>query len=207
VAALAISLSVIYAVALYAVGELTLRRRSGTRGWARAANATERGANLLVLLAWLLGLLGPALVLAGKLDPFGPLDGVVGHVIGVLTCTWGLAFGIVAQRGMGEAWRTGIDPGRPSELVATGLYLVVRNPVYTSMIALSIGLLLLVPTPATALGLALCVLGVQIQTRRVEEPHLQALHGERYADYAARVGRFVPEIGLLGEKRPRETSA
>ncbi len=202
-AVLAISLSVIYAVALFAAGERALRRRSGAGGWARAASSTERGANLLIFAAWLLSLAGPALALADTLKPFGPLDGVVGHVFGVLTCCWSIAFAVAARRTMGEAWRTGIDPGRPSELVETGVYLVVRNPVYTTMVALSLGILLLVPTPATALGLVLCVAGVQIQTRQVEEPHLLALHGERYEDYAGRVGRFLPEIGLLSADEKR----
>ncbi len=207
-AVLAIILGVVYAVAVFAAGEPALRRRSGAGSWARAANPTERGANLLIFAAWLLGLAGPALVLAGKLDAFGPLDGVVGHVFGVLTCCWSIGFAVAARRTMGEAWRTGIDPARPSELVETGVYLAVRNPVYTTMVALSLGLALLVPTALTALGLVLCVAGVQIQTRKVEEPHLLALHGERYEDYAGRVGRFLPEIGLLGldQKPSRKTS-
>ena len=36
-----------------------------------------------------------------------------------------------------------------------------------------------------------------MQVRAVEEPHLLATHGRAYADYAARVGRFVPGIGRL----------
>ncbi len=55
---------------------------------------------------------------------------------------------------------------------------------------------LLVPTPATALGLVLCVIGVQVQTRQVEEPHLLALHGERYEDYAG------ARRALLARDRP-----
>jgi protein-S-isoprenylcysteine O-methyltransferase Ste14 len=38
---------------------------------------------------------------------------------------------------------------------------------------------------------------LELQTRLIEEPYLGAIHGERYAAYAARVGRFLPGIGRL----------
>jgi len=36
---------------------------------------------------------------------------------------------------------------------------------------------------------------------RLEEEHLEALHGSAYRDYAARVGRFVPGVGRLVSPR------
>jgi protein-S-isoprenylcysteine O-methyltransferase Ste14 len=33
--------------------------------------------------------------------------------------------------------------------------------------------------------------------RGVEEPYLLAKHGAHYRDYTARVGRFVPGVGLI----------
>jgi protein-S-isoprenylcysteine O-methyltransferase Ste14 len=71
----------------------------------------------------------------------------------------------------------------------------VRNPVYTTMIGLAIGVWLLAPTAAGALAVAVCVAGLEIQTRAVEEPYLRELHGDAYARYAAATGRFVPGIG------------
>jgi protein-S-isoprenylcysteine O-methyltransferase Ste14 len=41
------------------------------------------------------------------------------------------------------------------------------------------------------------VVAVQLQVRLVEEPYLRRLHGETYADYAQRVGRFFPGVGRL----------
>lgn len=46
-------------------------------------------------------------------------------------------------------------------------------------------------------GLAVVHAGIQMQVRAVEEPHLLATHGQAYAHYAARVGRFLPWIGRL----------
>jgi protein-S-isoprenylcysteine O-methyltransferase Ste14 len=46
---------------------------------------------------------------------------------------------------------------------------------------------------------AICALfaGLELQVRQVEEPYLLETHGEEYALYAARVGRFVPGLGRL----------
>ena len=50
---------------------------------------------------------------------------------------------------------------------------------------------ILFPLPA----LCLVVGAVEVQVRRVEEPHLQALHGDAYRAYCRSVGRFVPRLG------------
>lgn len=194
-AALALSLCMVYTAALYGAGEVVQRRRTGSRGWARAATSTERIANRIVLAAWLLDLLGPALVLGGAIEP--AFDNAAAQAAGAVLGGLSLTVAVSAQRTMGAAWRTGIDPGRPSELVTTGLFALVRNPVYTTMIGMSLGVALLVPTAAGALGVAVAVIGLEIQTRLVEEPHLRALHGTPYERYAARVGRFLPGIGRV----------
>ena len=39
------------------------------------------------------------------------------------------------------------------------------------------------------------VVGIEIQVRLVEEPHLRALHGKAFDAYTSRVGRFLPGVG------------
>ena len=41
------------------------------------------------------------------------------------------------------------------------------------------------------------VVALELQVRVVEEPYLLVAQGAAYADYAARVGRFVPGVGRL----------
>lgn len=98
---------------------------------------------------------------------------------------------------MGDTWRTGIDPDRPDRLVTDGPFAAVRNPVYTTMLAASLGTALLAPTVLAPLAVAGRLIGLEIQTRRVEEPFLRARHGGAYARYARRVGRFLPRAGRL----------
>jgi hypothetical protein len=45
--------------------------------------------------------------------------------------------------------------------------------------------------------MVLLVVALELQTRLIEEPYLSRIHGEQDADYAARVGRFLPGIGRL----------
>jgi protein-S-isoprenylcysteine O-methyltransferase Ste14 len=71
----------------------------------------------------------------------------------------------------------------------------VRTPIYTSLLANSVALGLLVPTPAALIAVLVCLAALQLQTRRVKESHLSRVHGEDYLRYARAVGRFLPAIG------------
>jgi protein-S-isoprenylcysteine O-methyltransferase Ste14 len=46
------------------------------------------------------------------------------------------------------------------------------------------------------LACAAQLIALELQVRGVEEPHLARVHGDAYLDYTARVGRFVPWLGL-----------
>jgi protein-S-isoprenylcysteine O-methyltransferase Ste14 len=50
------------------------------------------------------------------------------------------------------------------------------------------------------LGAGALFAALELQTRAVEEPYLLRTHGEAYAAYAARVGRFVPGLGRLAKQ-------
>jgi protein-S-isoprenylcysteine O-methyltransferase Ste14 len=195
VAALALSLAVLYAVALFGVGEVAQRRRTGVAGWVRSTSSPEHAANMLVLAAWLLAMLGPALVLACGAEPW--FGGSASAAAGIALSCASLGGAVLAQQTMGSAWRAGIDPAHPSGLVTRGVFALVRNPVYTTMVGLSVGVWLLAPTAAGALAVLVCIAGLEIQTRAVEEPYLRELHGQAYTRYAAETGRFVPGIGRL----------
>ena len=106
-----------------------------------------------------------------------------------------LTFG--AQLAMGNAWRIGVDPEERTELVTNGPFKLVRNPIYSAMIPTVFGLVLMVPNVLAIAVLVGLVVALELQVRRVEEPYLLRTHGDAYAGYAARVGRFVPGLGLL----------
>ncbi|MGY1692733.1 methyltransferase family protein [Geodermatophilus sp. SYSU D01105] len=96
---------------------------------------------------------------------------------------------------MGASWRIGVDPGERTDLVTTGVFACVRNPVSTAMALAQVGMVLVVPTWISVAALVALIAAVEVQVRVVEEPHLSLLHGNAYAACAARTGRFVPGVG------------
>jgi protein-S-isoprenylcysteine O-methyltransferase Ste14 len=102
---------------------------------------------------------------------------------------------VYAQVDMGESWRIGVDPSETTTLVRTGVFGLVRNPIFTAMITFGFGIALVTPNLVAIAGFVLLVITIELQVRVVEEPYLQTVHGDAYRDYLVSVGRFVPGVG------------
>jgi protein-S-isoprenylcysteine O-methyltransferase Ste14 len=198
-ATIALCLCLAYLVVVFVLRSVLQKREFGSSGWLGGTGATpaERVANLLFVVGCGLDLLAPTLVLTGRLRPWAPLDSSAVHAVGIALLVGAIVAANMAQRTMGAEWRTGIAPGAPSRLVTSGPFAIVRNPVYTTMVASSSGVGLLVPTVIGLVAVPLCLLSLEVQTRLVEEPFLLERHGGRYLAYAGTVGRFLPRIGRL----------
>jgi protein-S-isoprenylcysteine O-methyltransferase Ste14 len=215
------------ALALFAAGVVTTfgvrswvhRRRTGVSGFngiSGPVGSADWWGGVTFVAALVLAAAGLTLASLG-----GPARGSAGGSVGGSAGTWvgslvpapdgpaavrwvGLAlvvagFGVTlaAQSGMGASWRIGVDHAETTDLVTTGLFGVVRNPIFTAMGTALGGLTLMVPTAVTVAAFACLLVAVQLQVRVVEEPYLRATQGAAYTAYAARVGRFVPGIGRV----------
>jgi len=98
---------------------------------------------------------------------------------------------------MGNSWRIGVDDGETTALVRSGVFGLVRNPIYVGMFVFGLGTTLIAPNAVAIFAYAMAVVVTQLQVRLVEEPYLQKVHGESYRQYASTVGRFVPRVGLI----------
>jgi protein-S-isoprenylcysteine O-methyltransferase Ste14 len=152
-------------------------------------------------VAFMLGIAGcvaaPILDLDGSVEPIEALDQDWLQWAGVALFAAGLVATLAAQAAMGRSWRIGVEEGERTELVTGGPFAIVRNPIYASMIPAFLGLTLMVPSVVGLAGFAAFFAGLEIQTRHVEEPYLRSAHGDLYAAYAARTGRFFPGVGRL----------
>jgi len=173
---------------------------TGVLGLPRDAGALERFAGALFVASLAMGGAAPILAMLGVLEPVPALDHAAIRVVGLILGTGGIALTFGAQLAMGDAWRVGVDPEERTELVTDGPFAVVRNPIYSAMIPTVLGLVLMVPSPLALAAIACLVTALELQVRLVEEPYLLRTHGDAYASYAARVGRFVPGIGLLSAR-------
>ena len=105
---------------------------------------------------------------------------------------------VAAQLDMGSSWRIGVDPSERTDLVTSGAFRLVRNPIFTAMSTFAIGVALAVPSRLGRVGAAALIAGIEAQVRTIEEPYLRRAHGEEYLRYGRVVGRFVPRVGLFG---------
>ena len=212
------------ATVLYAVGVVLLfgvrswqqKRATGSTGF--HGFATDRGyaariAGLSFAVAVIIGLVSPILVLVGVLPVVG--FSRVAQWLGLLAALAGFGLAVLAQQTMGRSWRIGVDPKERTDLITHGVFRYVRNPIFTAMVAAQAGTTLLAPTWLAIIGVVLLAVGVALQVRRVEEPHLLAVHGAGYADYMnapaascpSSVDRHPPsvrsEIGLTQHRAGR----
>ncbi len=199
-ATLALVLFALYTAVVFAGRAVVLRRSIGTAGWhgiSGPAGSAAWWGGVLFAVALLGGLVAPLAALAGVSEPLAALDRTGVHGLGVALFAAGLVASLAAQRAMGASWRVGVDAGERTALVGDGVFAHVRNPFFTALVVASLGLALLVPSLVSTLALAALVAAIELQVRFVEEPHLRAQHGDAYARYVARAGRFVPGVGRL----------
>jgi protein-S-isoprenylcysteine O-methyltransferase Ste14 len=197
VSAAALTLYVLALIVLFGIKSWMQHRRTGSTGF-RGISGTPAEAGwwggVLFIAAMVLGLAGPLLAVSGVV-PADPQPVIA--VVGLILAPAGFAATLAGQMGMGVSWRIGVDPGERTDLVTTGVFAYVRNPIFTAMALAQVGMVLLVPTWISAAALAALIAAVELQVRAVEEPYLRLVHGEAYAIYAANTGRFVPGIGRV----------
>lgn len=180
----------VYVVVVFVLRSWLQLRETGSTGIVglrAGAGALERAAGVGMVVAFVLGLLGP-FVGAPVLDA-----GWLGPALTALATAATLG----AQLAMGASWRIGVRDGERTELVTRFPFSLVRNPIFSAMIGASVGIALTCPTPLALLAPVLLLVCLELQVRRVEEPYLVAIHGAEYRCYAARVGRFLPGLGRL----------
>ena len=191
-------LFVAFVIVLMVWPVVRLRRETGA--WAVTLHRETAPGQQLVAIAFLfIQLAAAALVAVYALrGPVAlgvwPLPAFLGWV-GIGLAAGGVLWVAVAQRQMSDSFRIGIDDEKTA-LVRNGLFRVVRNPIFTGLLAVLAGMLLAVPCLGTLSLWVAALVAVSRQTR-LEERHLLALHGDAYRDYAAKVGRFLPAIGRL----------
>src|SRR5258706_10993030 len=103
----------------------------------------------------------------------------------VLRCFWDFTF-------KGRGTPVPIDP--PKELVITGFYRYVRNPIYVGVLSIFLGHFLWFGYLALLIYTAFAFIGVHSFIILYEEPTLKKKFGPTYEDYLRRVPRWMPRF-------------
>jgi len=115
--------------------------------------------------------------------------------IGVMLCIIGIISASYCQFAMGKNWRMGVDPDEKTELITSGIYSKIRNPIYTACMVYGLGLLVLAPNVLMLITGLVGFYAVKAYVRDIEEPYLIGLHGEEYVRYMESTGSFLPNFG------------
>ena len=201
-AATALAALVVFGLCISARGWVHARRTGESPLRAGAANGKFAVVGYGVLFT-----VPPLLDAAGVLPRLA--TGAWLGVSGVVIVTAGCVGTLLSAAAMGDSWRIGVDDTERTELVTTGIYRFVRNPIYTAMVVFAVGVALLTPNIAAIVAVGVVVAVLEVVVRSVEEPYLARQHDLKYADWAARTGRFFPRFGMLhraSSDRPRESS-
>lgn len=174
---------------------------TGVRGFHGRPGSVEWLAGLGFAIGILIAVIAPVLQWFGAIAPLALLDNVALHVVGALATVCGVAATLWSQQTMGDSWRIGVDTAETTVLVESGLFGLVRNPIFSAMLLFVAGAALMTPNPLALIGLVVLMAAIELQVRVVEEPYLRQVHGDTYRHYTRRVGRFVPQIGRAGPTR------
>ena len=165
----------------------------GIRTVKRTAPRIATYTSILMLASFsatfLLSLLDAAGEIHPQIDPGEP-----GRSLGAAISLAGITIMVIAQYQMGTAWRFGVDQAEKTDLVTGGLYALVRNPIYSGVFLFCTGMLVLFPHIYMLIYLATAWMGIELQVRHVEEPHLRSLHGAVYQEYVNQTGRYLPSL-------------
>ena len=118
---------------------------------------------------------------------------VVLHVVVVVCTVAGLVVAIVARRTLAGNWSRAVAFKEDHELITGGLYAYVRHPIYTGILLMILGTVLLVGTLSAGIGFLIIFVALWFKLRAEEE--LLTDHFPReYPAYKQRTKALIPSV-------------
>jgi protein-S-isoprenylcysteine O-methyltransferase Ste14 len=126
-----------------------------------------------------------------------PFDEPISTVLAVAAMIPGpiaIWMGWTAVQHLGRQFRIQAGLYEDHQLVRTGPYTVVRHPIYSSMLALLLGMVMaMTPLMWAAISVALYILGTEIRVR-TEDGLLRSRFQEEFVAYAKLVPAYIPFV-------------
>jgi protein-S-isoprenylcysteine O-methyltransferase Ste14 len=123
---------------------------------------------------------------------------VIPHVdalawIGVVLCVAGLAFCFWARFTLGRNWSGVVTLKGGHELITRGPYALVRHPIYTGLLTMAVGTVVVLGHLAGIIAMPFIFLSFWIKLRYEEKVMLEKFPDE-YTAYQRRMKRLIPFI-------------
>jgi protein-S-isoprenylcysteine O-methyltransferase Ste14 len=116
---------------------------------------------------------------------------LAGYWVGLAMVGAGLAFAVWARAHLGRNWSGSVTVKEGHELIRSGPYGYVRHPIYTGLIAMLIGTVLISATGRSLAGLVIILVALIYKLRSEERFMRETFPGE-YERYSAQVPALVP---------------
>jgi protein-S-isoprenylcysteine O-methyltransferase len=110
---------------------------------------------------------------------------------GAILCVAGLGFCVWARLTLGRNWSGTVTLKEGHELIVRGPYRLVRHPIYTGLLVMSLGTFIVVGRAVGIVGLVLVFISFWIKLADEERVMVKQFPGQ-YAAYRARVKRLIP---------------
>jgi protein-S-isoprenylcysteine O-methyltransferase Ste14 len=129
----------------------------------------------------------PRWLARGESAATGPVRWLGAIAIAIGACIYGWCLWDFATFGRG----TPAPIDAPKKLVVRGLYRYTRNPMYVGVLTVILGWAVLYRSGALLIYAAVVASAFRTFVVLYEEPHLEGLFGDEYAQYKRRVGRWL----------------
>ncbi len=121
--------------------------------------------------------------------PNYPINQIIMAIIGVVLIICGVIFWSSA------VLKSRIDDNiKNNQLVTTGIYGVVRHPIYAAFLYVIAGFIFMANNMILLILPIICWLILSLAMIKTEEKWLVDLYGDDYWDYSRKVNRFIPKV-------------
>jgi len=144
--------------------------------------------------AWVIGqfvLLG-CIVVSGLFDPWHQPRGITSHIGGICMIIVGICCVAVAFRHLGNNLTAYPKPLDDGQLVTTGIYAIVRHPIYTGLLSACIGVAII--SQSTICGACVVALMWLLNQKANREEVFLCARFAEYPSYRTHTRKFVPFI-------------
>jgi protein-S-isoprenylcysteine O-methyltransferase Ste14 len=118
---------------------------------------------------------------------------VLSGLAGIILTTAGLGFATWARIHLGKFWSSMVMVKAGHHLIRTGPYRIVRNPMYTGMLAALVGAAIAIGLLMAFIALGIIVIGIWLKIK-AEEEILEEKFGDEYLQFKREVKALIPSI-------------
>lgn len=140
-----------------------------------------------ILVVILANYVSDALIL--RVVPDSSLSGITGIILTIA----GLGFSVWARRHLGRNWSSMVQVKFGHQLIRTGPYRIVRNPMYTGIFIAFVGAAIAIGELLAFVALAIGLVSIVIKIQ-AEEEILTEKFGEEYLQYKREVKALIPFV-------------